>query len=487
MTAFEDLRARLQRHGQEHVLRFWNVLSEAERRELASDLDSLDFDLLARLAPMAARAGAAGAPSIAPPEVVWHSRPEIPAALRRSLESRAGLKANDLSRVRAAVEERGRRLLREGKVALVLVAGGQATRLGFDQPKGLFEIGPVSRRSLFEFHADRIAALTRIAGKQPLWFVMTSPQNHAATVEYFRAKHFFGLDESRIVLHPQDMVPGFDRAGRLLLESKSRLFRNPSGHGGTLTALAASGFLARCRAEGVEHLFYWQVDNPLVRIGEPLFLGFHDLHGASGMSSKVVAKRGPEEKVGILAACDGRNICVEYSDLPGELRDARDERGDLLYRAGNIAIHALRVGFVESLTKGGLRLPWHRAEKKIRCVDESGAPIEVPGIKFETFIFDALPMSEDTVTLEVLRDDEFAPVKNASGEDSPEVARDAIRRYYARWFAKAGIALPNHRGGGPPDVEVSPLFAFDFAEFAAKRASIPKDPASPLYLRPGKP
>ena len=234
-----------------------------------------------------------------------------------------------------------------------------------------------------------------------------------------------------------------------MLESKSRLFRNPSGHGGTLTALAASGFLARCRAEGVEHLFYWQVDNPLVRIGEPLFLGFHDLHGASGMSSKVVAKRGPEEKVGILAACDGRNICVEYSDLPGELRDARDERGDLLYRAGNIAIHALRVGFVESLTKGGLRLPWHRAEKKIRCVDESGAPIEVPGIKFETFIFDALPMSEDTVTLEVLRDDEFAPVKNASGEDSPRSRAMRSAATTPAGSPRPGSRFPTIAAAGP--------------------------------------
>lgn len=448
-------RDRLASIGQQHILQFWNELNEVERAELAAEIQTLDLNLVQKLAGFVEKPMAAPAGEIEPPHVTWsHEQDE-----------------------RAIAQ--GRRLLQNGKVAFVLVAGGQATRLGFDRPKGCFPIGPLSNRSLFQFHADRIRAIARRTGRTPLWFIMTSPVNHDTTVGFFAENNNFGLPADRIQFFPQATVPAFDRRGRLALEAKSRLFRNPNGHGGSLWALAQSGFLKRCREEGVEHLYYWQVDNPLARLAEPLFMGLHDLREGAGMSSKVVLKRGPEEKVGVIARRGGRTECVEYSDLPPGLRDARDERGDLLYRAGNIAIHAFRVDFVDSLTRGELQLPWHRAEKKIRSVDETGEAREIPGIKFETFVFDALPLSPETVTLEVRREDEFAPVKNASGEDSPDTARAAITEYYHRWFRKAGIALPE---SSKCKIEIHPMYAFDFGEFNSKSLHLPKPVDPELYL-----
>src|SRR5262245_3569010 len=208
----------------------------------------------------------------------------------------------------------------------------------------------------------------------------------------------------------------------------------------------------------MSQLFYWKVDSPLVAIGDTMFLRLR-AELSAGMSSKVVAKRNAEEKVGVIGRRGGRLACIEYSDLPKELVAARDARGQLLYRAGNIAIHAISVEFAESLTRGGLRLPWHRAEKKVRALLDDGTTGEIPGVKFETFVFDALGATESSVTLEVKREDEFAPVKNAEGDDSPETARAAISATFARWFRKAGLEAPE-------PLEVHPLFALDSAEFA---------------------
>ncbi|HKE01361.1 MAG TPA: UTP--glucose-1-phosphate uridylyltransferase [Planctomycetota bacterium] len=458
-VSIEDLGRRLEAIGQGHLIAAARRLPDRERWTLFAELSELDLDLVERLARAARQPEVHAAAALEPaPVVAPHREPHL---------------SGEMQDARAL----GERLRREGKVAYVLVAGGQATRLGIDAPKGTFPIGPVSSRTLFEIHADRLRALAKRGGRTPLWFVLTSPMNHDATLTFFAERRWLGLPRDRIVFVPQATVPAFDREGKLVLETRARLFRNPNGHGGVLLALAESGFLARCREEGVEHLFYWQVDNPLVRLGEPLFLGLHARAGA-GMSSKVVEKRDPAEKVGVLARANGKTVCVEYSDLAPDLRAARDASGRLAYAAGNIAIHLLDVGFVEGLTRGGLRLPWHRAEKKIRA-HRDGATEEVAGVKFETFVFDALAASDRTVTLEVKRESEFAPVKNAEGEDSPATARDAMRRSFSKWFREAGVDV-----GEAADVEVHPLFAFDSAEFASKLAAVPTPIRTPLYLAP---
>jgi UDP-N-acetylglucosamine/UDP-N-acetylgalactosamine diphosphorylase len=250
------------------------------------------------------------------------------------------------------------------------------------------------------------------------------------------------------------------------------LFLSPNGHGGSLLALARSGALADARRRGVELLSYFQVDNPLAPPADELFLGLH-LEAGAGMSSKVVAKRDASEKVGVIGCVDGATTCIEYSDLPADLREARDARGELLYGAGNIAMHALSVAFVEQLTAGGLRLPWHVARKSM-SVWEHGSVVQKQGAKFETFVFDALPKSPQSVTLEVSRAHEFSPVKNASGEDSPASCRADLCRLHADWIAARGLVLPPVNASGFHPVEIDPVLADHREAFLRLESPSPK-------------
>ena len=449
----EELRRALQAAGQGHLVEALDRLDEAGRRRLLAQLERVDLELVARLAALAsAPAEAASVPELEPPELF---------PLRRGPEE---------ERRAEEAEARGRELLREGRVGYVLVAGGQASRLGYEGPKGAFPIGPVSGRSLFELHARRLLRAAHLTGRRPgPWYVMTSPANDAATREFFERHGHFGLVPEDVFFFAQDMLPALDERGRILLARRDELFLAPNGHGGVLQGLRSSGALADMRGRGLEVLSYFQVDNPLVRPADPLFLGLHRLEDA-GMSSKVVRKRDPGEKVGVIGRVDGRLGCIEYSDLPDQLRHARDEQGELRFGAGNIAVHALAVDFLEDLGRGELALPWHVARKRVSALDPldpGGAPAERTGFKFETFVFDALARSERSVTLEVERAAEFSPVKNAEGEDSPATARADLRRLHARWVQAAGLPLPPPAEDGIPPVEVDPLLAETEPEFCA--------------------
>ena len=334
-------------------------------------------------------------------------------------------------------------------MAAFLVAGGQGTRLGFDGPKGAYEIGPVTRRTLFQLHAEKIAALSRRAGKTVPWYIMTSESNHNATVAYFREHAFHGLREDSVRFFRQDMLPAVDRAGKFLLETKSRVFTSPNGHGGSLKALRDSGALADMKERGIDVIFYFQVDNPLVEICDPVFLGRH-LEARADMSSKVVRKSSWKEKVGVMGLLGGKLAVIEYSDLPEAAARAVLPDGSLEYWAGSIAIHVLSADFVDRLTRGGFHLPYHRAEKAIPHVDASGRevkPSEKNGIKFETFVFNALAEARNSVTMEVLREEEFSPVKNAEGEDSPATSRRDLTALYLRWLEENGASIERDQGG----------------------------------------
>jgi UDP-N-acetylglucosamine/UDP-N-acetylgalactosamine diphosphorylase len=292
---------------------------------------------------------------------------------------------------------------------------------------------------------------------------MTSPANEAQTREFFAESEWLGLDRDDVFFFSQGMVPALDFEGRILMSGPSSLFLSPNGHGGVLLALERSGALADMRRRGVEQISYFQVDNPLAPPADPLFIGLHLTAGAD-MSSKFVAKRDAAEKVGVIALVDGATTCIEYSDLPERLREARDERGELVYRAGNIAVHVLGLGFVESLTRGGLQLPWHVAKKSMN-VWQNGSIVQRQGAKFETFVFDALPRSRASVSLEVERRREFSPVKNASGEDSPLTCRADISRLHGEWVAARGLELPPPTSEGYRPVEIDPVLAEDREEF----------------------
>lgn len=474
MAFKNDLVEPLRRHGQEHLLRFWDDLDDAGRARLGAEIAAIDFDQLDRLIAELVRGEATD---------------DVPTDRVRPLEV-ARLPQTDAERAdwrRAA--ELGEEALAAGEVGVVLVAGGSGTRLGFDGPKGTFPIGPVSSVSLFQIHAEKIVALGRRHGKQPPLYVMTSPENHETTAAFFKERDNFGLERVRFFV--QGQMPAVDRAtGKVLLAAPGRVALSPDGHGGTLAALAAPdpdggpSCLDEMRERGVHTLFYFQVDNPMVEIAAPAFLGLHRRAEAE-MSFKVVEKVFPDEKVGVVVDLDGRPRVIEYSDLPAELAERRAGDGRLELWAGSIAIHVLERSFIERLV-GRHRLPFHRAVKKVGHVDDSGktvAPAEPNAVKFEQFIFDALPEAERWAIVETDRGLEFEPLKNAVGPDSPATVHQRMSDLFGGWLEHAGAVVPRRPDGSVPfGVEISPLFALDARELKAKI-----EPGlvveKPIYLR----
>jgi UDP-N-acetylglucosamine pyrophosphorylase len=438
------LRDEAVRHGQEHLFQFWDALDEPRRRALLSQIGEIDFAEIARLA-----------------ETVRSGSP--PADVERPFEPSPFVTVAEATADRAAAEA-GTEALRAGRVAVLVVAGGQGTRLGFPGPKGTFPIGPLSGKSLFQLHAEKIRALERRHRRPIRWYVLTSDATHAETQAFFDAHSRFGLAADRVRLLQQGMLPAIDRGGRILLEAPDRIFLSPNGHGGVVEALWRSGALDEMRSEGVDLLFYFQVDNPLVRIADPTFIGRHLSHGAE-MSLKVVRKERPEEKVGVLVVRDGRHRIVEYSELTADEAAARHPSGGLRFEAGNIAIHLFARSFLERVAAERNALPLHHATKKIPHVDARGVRVEPPepnGIKFERFVFDALPLARRVLAIEVARAEEFSPVKNATGSESPETSRADLMELHRRWLRHAGVRVPESKPG--PRVEVSPLFALDAEE-----------------------
>jgi UDP-N-acetylglucosamine/UDP-N-acetylgalactosamine diphosphorylase len=420
------LRARFEEFDQGHVLRFWDRLAPEARRELAAQASALDLPALLR-GFRATQEPAAEAAKIEAPEV--EALPEFGGSTARRAEAR----------------ERGAALLRDGKVALMVVAGGQGSRLGFAGPKGLYPLGPVTGRTLFALQAQRIRRLRERTGAAIPWYVMTSEATDAATRKAFAEADHFGLPARDVFFLRQGMITSFDFEGRLILERPDRIFVNPDGHGGSLTALLDSGALDDMERRGITTIFYYQVDNPLISIGDPVFLGFH-AQARAEFSCKSLRKREPGEKMGVFARIDGRIGVVEYTEITDEQRDARDSEGRLVFDAGNLAVHAFDVEFVRGVAADAERwLPWHASAKKIPTVDANGAavePDEPNGYKLERFVFDALRAARTVCIVETGRE-EYGPVKNATGNDSPLSSRRSLSAHYRRWIEEAGLRAPS--------------------------------------------
>ena len=442
----------VKKYGQEHVHDYWSRLTPAEQDQLAAQLGTIDLALLQTLTEELVKGKAdpiaAGQAKMEPAPVI--ALPSSP------------YEKNEQDVARLA----GEAALKAGRIGFFLVAGGQGTRLGISGPKGIFEVGPVTKRSLFQIHSEKILALRRKYKAAMPWVIMTSDANDAATRAYFKEKNFFGLGEDTIKFCSQENMPAVHKHGKILFGTKSSLALSPNGHGGAIKALHDSGACAWLRKQVVDTLSYFQVDNALVRIGDPVFIGYH-LQKKCEMSSKVVRKRDWKEKVGVVGFVNNKLGVIEYSDMPEAMAKEEMRDGSLLWWAGSIAIHLLDLGFIERLNQGGFKLPFHRAEKAVPCVNADGTPVpckpgEKNGIKFETFIFDALPMAKASITLETERSMDFAPVKNAEGEDSPATCRAMMTALYAKWLDAAGKKVPRNAGGTPAlNIEISPLTSLD--------------------------
>lgn len=412
-----QLRTRLAEHQQEHLLAHWDDLTPSEQIRLSEELSAVDFDELANLFQSEAA------------ETDWL---EIAKAAR-------GPKAVRLSDAEGATtgdkpRERGRKALAAGEVAVLIVAGGQGTRLGFDHPKGMFPIAPESERTLFQIHIEKLHAQAKAHRTTIPLYLMTSPATHEETIGFFEQHNRFGLPQNDLEVFCQGTMPAVDsKSGKLLLADKGHLALSPDGHGGVVEALKKNGLLADMQQRGIRHLFYMQVDNPLVSVADPEFIGHH-LEHRSQMSTQVVRKQDALEKVGNVVTVGERLRIIEYSDLPEEVGQRADDSGEMIFWAGNIAVHVIDVDFLSQQAESQAALPWHIARKQVPHVDASGTMIEPSqpnALKFERFIFDLLPEAAEAIVVEVPRGSAFAPVKSAA---DVELARSQLREHEPQWL-----------------------------------------------------
>lgn len=453
--------------GQQHVLRFYEELAPDAREQLDRQLSGIDLQLLQQLTNN----------TLATPDwAAMARRATPPPAIRLDDRQAAFISA-------AAARRAGEEALRAGRAAAILVAGGQGTRLGFDHPKGMFPLGPVSGHALLQILIEKVVATARRYNASVPLYVMTSPATHTETVAYLTAHDRFGLPADDLRVFCQGTMPAVDAAtGKLILAAKDSLALAPDGHGGMLEAMNRSGVLEHARERGIDLFCYGQVDNPLLQLCHPELIGYHAL-AESEMTTQVIRKATPLERVGNVVMVDGKMHIIEYSDLPEDVALQRNPDDTLYVWAGSIAVHVFDAAFLQRTSCRADVLPFHRAHKQVTHVDAQGVrhtPTAPNAFKFERFIFDLLPQAHNAIVVESETAEVFAPVKNADGAatDTPTTARNAMIRLHRRWLEAAGAQIAD----GTP-VEISPLWALD-AEQVAERLELPCTISQPTFLSP---
>jgi UDP-N-acetylglucosamine/UDP-N-acetylgalactosamine diphosphorylase len=453
--AVSQLKEKYASAGQEQVFTFFDTLSAADKASLFEQLSGFDPAYINEITTRALKAPeSSSAPDALEP------LPE--SATASILDS----KPEDISRW----YDSGLDLIGQGQVGVVLMAGGQGTRLGSSAPKGCYDIGLPSHKSLFQIQAERIQKIQNLAskktGKESIvpWYVMTSGPTRGPTQKYFEDNSYFGLEAANVTFFEQGVLPCISNDGKILLESKGRVAVAPDGNGGLYQALVLSGVLDDMRKRGVQHIHAYCVDNCLVKVADPVFLGFSAALDVD-IATKVVRKRNATESVGLILTKNGKPDVVEYSEIDKATAEAEDPKqpGVLKFRAANIVNHYYSLRFLDSIPKWVKDLPHHVARKKIPSADlqtgETVKPEKPNGIKLEQFVFDVFPMLplEKFACLEVRREDEFSPLKNApgTGQDDPETSKADITAQGQRWVEAAGATVVADGG-----VEVSPLFSY---------------------------
>ncbi|MCR5031983.1 MAG: UDPGP type 1 family protein [Lachnospiraceae bacterium] len=403
MGLYEDVSGKLQRFHQEQLLRYYEGLDAGEKQALLTQIDQTDFSILEQ----AANGHAPERGHITP------------------------LKAMTLSEIAEQEETfraKGLELIRKGEVGAVLLAGGMGTRLGSDDPKGMYNIGLTKDVFIFQRIIENLLDVVKAADSWIHLFVMTSDKNHEATTRFLKEHDYFGYQPDKIHFFMQEMAPATDYEGKIYLEEKGRLATSPNGNGGWFVSMDRTGMLDIVKENGIKWLNCFAVDNVLQRIADPVFVGATAL-GNVGVGAKVVRKNAPDEKVGVMCLEDGKPSIVEYYELTDEMRDATGEDGERLYNFGVILNYLFSVdGLYRIMSE---KMPLHRVEKKIPYIDAAGnkvSPESPNGYKYETLILDMIHEMGTCLPYEVVREKEFAPIKNKTGVDSVESARELCKR-----------------------------------------------------------
>jgi len=439
------LRLDLTRFDQEHLLNHWSHLSLDQQTELYNELSSLDLEEVTEYFQRTVREmNTAGE--------------KLDDKMEPLDESQCGsvLKSND--RELTGYTNKSLDEIAAGKVGILLLAGGQGTRLGTSYPKGMYNVGLPSGKSLFQLQAERILCLERLAeqrnpGKSGkiTWYIMTSASTVQPTKDFFKQYDFFGLRSTNVVIFQQGTLPCFTFSGKIILGEKHKLSRAPDGNGGLYRALRNEGVLKDMKVRGIKYIQLYCVDNILVKVGDPVFMGYCLTKGAE-CANKVVRKGFPDEAVGITCKVNGHYQVVEYSEITTKSSEARNKDGSLLYGAANICIHFFTIDFLESVVMFNERsLQHHVAKKKIPFVNDDGEiikPSDPNGIKMEKFVFDVFQFAKNFVVWECERDEEFAPLKNAEGKPdfTPTYCRNSLLALHQKWMRIAGAKLINDQG-----------------------------------------
>ena len=394
----------LSNYGQEHILKQYDELDEAGKQELLGQIEVIDFSVLHNL-----------------------NAEKNSNSVRGKFEPLGAVTIDDIAKNSDEYIKAGIETIKAGKAAAVLLAGGQGTRLGFDKPKGMFNIGVNKELYIFECLINNLMDVVKLADTWIPLYIMTSEKNHKDTTEFFKEKNYFGYDPQYIRFFIQDMAPSVDFSGKVLMESESKISISPNGNGGWFSSLVRAGLLDEIKEKGVEWLNVFAVDNVLQRIADPGFIGAVIKSGLQS-GGKVVSKASPDEKVGVLCLEDGMPSIVEYYEMTEEMRTLLNENGELAYKYGVILNYLFNVAKLEEICDK--KLPVHIVDKKIPFMNDNGEyviPTEPNGHKFETLVLDMVHMQDSCLAYEVVREKEFAPVKNATGVDSVDSARELLK------------------------------------------------------------
>lgn len=403
MMNYEEAKSKLEKYGQSHILRYYEELSETEKMQLLDQIDATDMEVLS----LCEHKNELGKKGIITP-----------------------LAAMQLDEIETNKEEYfnlGCKAIKDGKVGAVLLAGGMGTRLGSDDPKGMYNIGLTKDMYIFERIIRNLLDVVDITGAFVHLFIMTSDKNNDKTVDFFHKMNFFGYNKEYITFFKQEMAPAADYNGKIYLEEKGKMSTSPNGNGGWFASMAKCGVIDKIHENGIEWLNVFAVDNVLQRIADPVFVGATIAKNCS-VGSKVVKKAAPDEKVGVMCLEDGKPSIVEYYELTDELMNAKDEKGEPAYNFGVILNYLFQVKDLERIMKESM--PLHIVEKKIPYLDENGSlvkPESPNGYKFETLVLDMIHLMDSCLPFEVVRSKEFAPIKNKTGVDSVESARELLK------------------------------------------------------------
>ena len=402
---YQEAYRKLEEYGQLHVLKYYDELDESQKEELLQQVDETDFSVLQYIDRKDTSTG------------------------EKKISPIAAMELDEVARRREEFNRIGLEAVRQGKVAAVLLAGGMGTRLGSDDPKCMYDIGLTRPVYIMErLVANLMDVVNEAGGIFVPFFIMTSDKNHDKTVAFMKKMNYFGYDPSMIFFFKQEMAPAADYSGKVYMETKSRISTSPNGNGGWFLSMKRAGLIDKVHELGIEWLNTFAVDNVLQRIADPVFVGATIASG-SACGAKTVRKAAPDEKVGVISLEDGRPSIIEYYEMTPELMETKNENGDPAYNFGVIMNYLFREKDLEKIVDDVL--PVHIVEKKIPCLDEKGNPVspaEPNGYKFEQLVLDMVRELDSCLPVEVERTREFAPIKNKTGVDSVESARELCLR-----------------------------------------------------------